>query len=83
MKDHFFKFIPSAIPGQAQPNTSALLENVLWMPVYLKEIPTVVGTEVPGKVATGTTRNDVVMLGVGYITILSENRGDHLMLLTW
>ena len=53
------------------------------MLIYLQEIPTVVGTEVPGKVANGTTRNDVVLLGVGYITILSEDRGYHLLLLTW
>ena len=36
-----------------------------------------VGTEVPGEAKTGTTPNDLVILGVGYITILSEDRGDH------
>ena len=42
-----------------------------------------VGTEVPGEAANGTTQTDLVKLGVGYITILSEDRGYHLLLLTW
>ena len=40
-------------------------------------------TEVLGEAGTDTTRTDLVMLGVDYITTLYEDRGNNLLLLTW